>query len=126
MKADQRQHPRYRIRDAEFHVFSHGTQVTGQLVNVSKGGLAFQFAPGPGKKTKCLAIDILGPEPNRFHISQIACRSIYDIGVLAEGRTFTGAESRLCGLQFIDLTDEQTQKLTTLIDRHAVKLNTIP
>jgi c-di-GMP-binding flagellar brake protein YcgR len=126
MKADQRQHSRYRIRDAEFNVFSYGTQITGKLVNISHGGLAFQFAPGPGKKTECRAIDILGPEPDRFYVSEIACRSIYDIGDLAEGRTFTGAETRLCGLQFIDLSDEQTQKLTALIDRYGVKLKTIP
>ena len=126
MKADQRRHPRYRIRDAEFHVFSHGIQITGQLVNISKSGLAFQFTPGTGEKTECRAVDILGPDSDRFYISAIACRSIYDIGVLAEGRTFTGAQSRLCGLQFLDLSEEQTQKLTDLINHHGVKLRTIP
>ena len=126
MKADQRQHPRYRIRDAEFHVFSHGTQVTGQLVNVSTGGLAFQIAPGPRKTAECRAIDILGPELERFYIAGITCCSIYNIGALAEGRTFSGAETRLCGVQFIDLTDEQTQQLTVLVNRYGVKLNTIP
>jgi hypothetical protein len=121
VKADQRQHPRYCIRDEEFHVFNHSNQTTGKLVNISQGGLAFQCTPEPGKKTECRAIDILGPEPDRFYVSEIACRSIYNIGVLAEGRTFTGADSRLCGLQFIALADEQTQKLTDLIDRHADK-----
>lgn len=126
MKADQRQHPRYRIRDTEFHVFGHGTQITGKLVNVSQGGVAFEFTPEPGKKAACLAIDIMGPEPDRFYISGIACRTIYDIGALAEDQTFTGAETRLRGVQFIDLSDEQTQKLTALIDRYGVKLKTIP
>jgi hypothetical protein len=126
VKAEQRQHARYRIRDGEFHVIRRGTQITGRLVNVSKGGLAFQFAPGPGKTAECRKIDILGPEPDRFYIAGIACRRIYDIGVLAEGRTFTGTETRLCGLQFIDLTEEQTQKLSALIGRYGVKLNTIP
>jgi hypothetical protein len=126
MKADQRQHPRYRIRDTEFHVFNQGNQITGKLVNISNGGLAFQFTPEPGKKTECRAIDILGPEPDRFYLPGIACRSIYNISVLAEDQSFKGSENRLCGLQFIDLTDEQTQKLTALIDRYGVKLKTIP
>jgi hypothetical protein len=135
VKAEQRQHARYRMRDVELHIFSRGTQITGRLVNIGKGGLAFQFAPGPGKTAECRAIDILGPEPDRFYIgpesdrfyiAAIACRSIYDIGVLAEGRTFTGAETRLCGLQFIDLTDEQIQKLATLIGRYCLRLRTIP
>jgi hypothetical protein len=126
VKAEQRQHARYRMRDVELHIFSRGTQITGRLVNIGKGGLAFQFAPGPGKTAECRAIDILGPEPDRFYIAGITCRSIYDISVLAEGRTFTGAETRLCGLQFIDLTEKQTQKLATLIGRFGVKLRTIP
>jgi len=126
VKAEQRQHPRYRIRDMEFHVFSHGIQISGTLANISKGGLAFQFEPGPGKMTECRAIDILGPGPDRFYLSGIACRRIYDIGVLAEGRTFTGAECRLRGVQFTDLTDAQIQKLTDLIDHYGVELSTIP
>jgi hypothetical protein len=126
VKAEHRRHPRYRIQDAAFRVFNHGTQISGRLVNISKNGLAFQFAPAKKKSTACKAVDILGPGPDRFYISGIACRSIYEIGALAEGLTFTGAETRLCGLQFIGLTDRQTQKLTEMIDRYGVELRTIP
>lgn len=120
MEADQRQHPRYRIREMEFHVFNHGTEITGRLINIGKGGLAFQFASGPQKKTRCRPIDILGPEPDRLYVSGITCRPIYDIGILSEGGSFTGTANRLCGLQFINLSEEQSQKLTDLIDRHGV------
>ena len=126
VKAEQRQHPRYGIRKAEFHVFSHGTQISGRMVNISRGGLAFAFVPGPEKKADCRAVDILGPDPDRFYLAGIACRRIYDIGVLAEGRNFTGVETRLRGVQFTHLTDDQTRKLTDLIDRYGVKLRTIP
>jgi hypothetical protein len=67
-----------------------------------------------------------GPILSARYLPGIACRSIYNISVLAEDQSFKGAENRLCGLQFIDLTEEQTQKLTDLIDRYGVKLNTIP
>jgi len=120
VKAEQRQHFRYGIRDVEFHVFSHGTQTSGRLVNISRGGLAFQFVAGPMKATECRALDILGPGSDRFYISDIACRGTYDIGVLAEGAKFTGVETRLRGVQFTDLTEEQTRKLTELIDRYGV------
>ncbi len=126
MKTEQRQHPRYSIRDTEFYVFSHRTQITGRLVNIGEGGLAFEFAPGTLKPTECGAIDILGPGADRFYLSAIPCRGIYDIGVLSEGESFSGNETRLCGLQFNDLTDEQTRKLTDLIDRYGFELHTIP
>ena len=120
VKAEQRQHPRYGIRDIDFNVFSHGTQISGRLVNISRGGLAFQFVSGPMKATECRSIDILGSGPDRFYISKIACRRIYDIGFLAEGGKFTGVETSLRGVQFIDLTEEQFRKLTELIDCYGV------
>lgn len=125
VKTEQRQHPRYGIRKAEFHVFSHGIQITGRLVNISNGGLAFELEPGAGKTNDCLAIDIMGPGPDRFYLPAIACRRVYDISVLAEGRNFTGAETRLRGVQFIGLTNDQIQKLTNLIDRYGFELHTI-
>ena len=120
VKTEQRQHARYRIRGADFNIFSRGTQITGQLVNVSKAGLAFQFAPGPGKTTECRAIDISGPMPDRFYISGITCRSIYDIGVLAKGRTFSGAETGNCGVQFLNLDGERNQALMEFLSGFAV------
>ena len=126
VKTDQRQHPRYGIRDAEFHVFSHGTQISGRMVNISRGGLAFEFERGPVETNDCRAIDIMGPGPDRFYLPAIACRRIYDISVLAEGRNFTGVETRLRGVQFTHLTDDQTRKLTDLIDRYGGELSTIP
>lgn len=117
MKAEQRQHHRYPMRDAVFYVFGRGGRLTGRLVNIGKGGLAFQFVPGQEETVDCRAIDILGPEPARLHVAGIVCRKVYEISALAEDQTFTGAETRLCGLQFIDLTGEQSQKLTAIIDR---------
>jgi hypothetical protein len=126
VKTEQRQHPRYGISEAEFHVFSHGIQITGRLVNVSNGGLAFEFASEQGQTNNCLTVDIMGPGPDRFYLPAIACRRVYDISVLAEGRNFTGAETRLRGVQFIGLTNDQIQKLTNLIDRFGFELPTIP
>ena len=122
MKPEQRQHSRYRIRDAVFQVFCQGDRLADRLVNIGRGGLAFQFAYGQGETGDCRVIDILGPEPDRFYVSGIACRKIYEIGTLAEDQAFTGAETRLCGLQFIDLTAGQIQKITALIDRYGAKL----
>jgi hypothetical protein len=126
MKTEQRQYPRYRLQEVEFHIYSHGDRITGRLINIGKGGLAFEFSPGPEQTAEGRAIDLLESGPDLLYIPGIDVRRIYDIRVLAEGRTFTGAESRLCGVQFIDLTDDQARKLTELIDRHGVKLRTIP
>jgi hypothetical protein len=45
--------------------------------------------------------------PGQFYLSGIACRKVYDISDLDEGQTFTGAESRLCGIEFVSAETEQ-------------------
>ena len=41
----------------------------------------------------------------------------YDISVLTENQTFTGSETRLCGLRFIRLTKVQKERLAILLER---------
>jgi hypothetical protein len=48
-------------------------------------------------------IDIMATGPARFYLSGLVCRRIYDISTLEEDQTFTGAETRLCGLEFISM-----------------------
>jgi hypothetical protein len=48
-------------------------------------------------------IDIMATGPARFYLSGLVCRMIYDISVLDEDQTFTGAETRLCGHEFISM-----------------------
>jgi hypothetical protein len=51
-------------------------------------------------------IDIMAPDPDGFCLSGLVCRKIYDISALDEGRTFTGAETRLCGLEFVIIEND--------------------
>lgn len=126
MTAERRQYPRYITPEAEFQVFSHGAKILGKLVNISRAGLAFRFSPRQGARPECKIIDITASGPEPYHIPGIACRRVYDVSVLAEDESFSGTRTRLRGVQFIDLTDEQIQKLKDLIDCYGVRLRTIP
>jgi len=80
-------------------------------VNIGQKGLAFRYTPQPSDTTEFKVIDILGIGLERWRLPEVACIRAYDISVLAENKTFTGYETRLCGLQFIRLTREQKEKL---------------
>jgi hypothetical protein len=110
----------------EFQVFSRDAKILGKLVNISKGGLAIRFTPKPGVEAEYKMIDITASGPQSFHLAGITCSMVYEISVLAEDESFSGIRTRLRGVQFNDLTDEQIQKLTDLIDQYGVKLRTIP
>jgi hypothetical protein len=109
LEAERRQHRRHSVRDDGFEIFSHKTKIIGKLENISRTGLAFHYAPGKGEKAEFDTIDIMTTGPARFYLSGLVCRKIYDISALDEVQTFTGVETRVCGLEFISI--ENNHKL---------------
>jgi hypothetical protein len=103
LEAERRQQPRHDVRDDRIEIFSRETKIIGRLENISKTGLAFLYAPVSGEKIKTDTIDIMATGPARFYLSGLPCRRIYDISALDKDQTFTGAETRLCGLEFINI-----------------------
>ena len=116
--AERRQHPRYRIPEGDFEVFSRDTNITGKLNNISLGGLAFQYSPIEGRRAESETIDIMAKSPDPFFLPSVACKTRYDISVLAEDQTFTGAAIRLTGVQFFKLDEEQARKLKLFIKKY--------
>ena len=119
--AERRQHPRYHVRDGEFEVFSRDSKIMGKLNNISQGGLAFQYSPVEGRRADSATIDILAKNSVPFFLPSVACRTMYDLSMLAEDRTFTGVATRLCGVKFVGLQKEQTQKLAHFIKKYGLE-----
>jgi hypothetical protein len=116
--AERRQHQRYRVREGDFEVFSRDSNITGRLDNISRGGLAFHYSPVEGRRAESETTDIMARSPDPFFLPAVACRTRYDISVLAEDQTFTGAAIRLTGIQFFQLDEAQTQKLALFIKKY--------
>ena len=116
--AERRQHPRYPVREGDFEVFSRDSKITGKLNNISQGGLAFQYSPVEGRRAESATIDILAKNSVPFFLPSVACRTMYDVSVLAEDRTFTGAAIRLTGVQFFKLDEDQARKLKLFIKKY--------
>ena len=121
MEAERRQHPRYRVREGKFEVFSRDSKIIGKLHNISEGGLAFQYTPAGGEKAKSETIDIKAKSPYPFFLPSVACRAMYDITALAEDQSFTGAAIRLCGVKFVRLNKDQKQKLVLFIKKYGLE-----
>jgi hypothetical protein len=109
------------VPDNGFQVFSHNCKIIGKLKNLSKGGLAYQYSPGADTKLESKMIDILASGPHRFHVSGIACKTVYDISELAADQTFRGAKIRVRGLEFAALTEQQKDKLNFLLENYATE-----
>ena len=115
MEVEQRRFKRYVVEENKYEVFSRELGITGNLKDISEGGLAYQYVPDDGEGFKSEVIDILGKNLERFYLHGLVCMRIYDITELAMDRAFTGAEIRLRGLEFTGLSEKQRQKVTDMI-----------
>jgi hypothetical protein len=106
LEAEKRQLPRYRIKDDGIEIFSRQSKIIGKLENMSKSGLAFRYTAVGEEKMESDTIDIMATGSARFYLSGLVCRMIYDISVLDEDQNFTGAETRLCGHEFVRIEND--------------------
>jgi hypothetical protein len=94
-----------------------GCDVPADLVDVSLGGMAVHYTlagPGLPDSTVCNLI-AAGAE---FALPMaLACRTMYDIAELAEGRSFRGSTTRRRGFRFSRLTEEQKHEVELFISR---------
>jgi hypothetical protein len=106
-------HPRYAVPDNGIEIFSRQSNIIGKLENVSKNGLSFRYSSGDKDMTRSATIDLMATGPARFHLSGLDCRLVYDISTLNEDLSFTGDETRLCGVEFVGT--ETGRKLTLFL-----------
>lgn len=95
-------------------------QNPSRLINISQGGLCILLINQHTEPTSCKAVDILCIRPDTLYLPGVVCRVIYDISTLSENMSFTGAETRYCGLQFTSFNFEQKQKLMNFLDKMLV------
>ncbi len=115
MRAERRHFPRYSVQPNKFVVFCHDSLMTANIKDISQGGLRFEYFPSNGDKAEWKMVDILHQEKTRFYLPDLACNIIYDVLNLEENRSFSGSQSRVCGLKFERLTTRQENKLEDLL-----------
>ena len=120
LKTERRHHPRYPVLEFECTVFCQGIQNPNRLINIGLGGLSFQVLSRMEETADFKAVDILCIRPDRLYLAGIGCRMIYDINALSESQSFGGAETRSCGVQFVNLSATQKQGLTKFLSCYDV------
>jgi hypothetical protein len=114
MADGRRRHRRYRIKGDVFIGSGPYFYTVGTLKDISKGGVAFEYAASSGSgppKATTLVVDILCR--NQFRLSRLSCRVAYDIS--AEQDRLDRVETRRCGLEFGRLSDQQAALLNLLL-----------
>ncbi|HBZ54494.1 MAG TPA: hypothetical protein DEO88_03735 [Syntrophobacteraceae bacterium] len=124
---------RFKTRDMVFAVLYTDVLLLGKVLDVGRGGLAFQyvaFADGNGEWAKGKA-DLEVFESGSSRCWKIpSCSVVYDLEVPLEVRFLSNYQLRRCGVRFGDLSKRQCTQVESLIkhlgvdplSRHALEL----
>ena len=121
MKSERRKDTRYMVKDNEFHIFNQGSKIAGKLIDISKGGLAYQYMPIKGEKPESNLYDIISAGSQHFYIFDIICKTAYDTRDLIVNQSSTDTERRRRGLQYGMLTENMLAKFELLLRNYVVQ-----
>jgi hypothetical protein len=121
MKSERRKAIRYIAKGNGFYIFNHDSKIAGKLIDISKGGLAYQYKPIKGKKLESNLYDIIRAGSQRFYLFDIICKTIYDTSDPIVNQSSTDTERRRRGLQYGKLTENQIGKFELLLRNYVVQ-----
>jgi hypothetical protein len=113
-----RQHNRVKVDDGGFAQLPHGFPVLGQIIDISRGGLAFRYVASEARTNGSAVLNILTTD-RRFRLEKIPAKIIRD-SAMPEEFSFGSITLRHCAVQFGDLTPSQKLDL-----EHFIRSNTL-
>ena len=124
IQTEHRKFVRFIPEERTFVVFRPEFIKLGKIKDISLGGLGYEYIVqehmnNNSKDSQITEIDILLSE-TKFHMSKIPCKMVYDMQVSEniEDNSINNMETRHCGLQFGDLTGQETKKLESFLNNN--------
>ncbi len=115
---EQRKHKRFRVQYGAFVVFRFNDSKLGQIIDISRGGLAFRYVAN-GKQSKGPdQLDIMLAEKD-FHIEKLPFKTIFDFEIPSVV-AFNSLKTRRCGVQFGKFTQNQISQLESFIKNYTI------
>jgi len=119
-KVEQRAHDRYKAKPGVLAVLGPFSKKMGQVIDISKGGLAFHYKNGVVEvQEDAYELSILFDDSNGMNHRpfKFSASIVTDFEVENEVQ-FSNAVIRRCGMQFADLTYYQKTWLDECIQNH--------
>jgi hypothetical protein len=115
---DRRKHKRFQLQDTVFATLLPDYRKTGKIIDVSMGGLAFQYISELQPATVVSCELAIFSATGDFHLSRLSFVTISDF---ENARVpFSSIRTRRCGLQFGELTGDQTAELVYFLDNYTI------
>lgn len=116
---ERRRHKRFQAEDGAYAAVRPQYDKIGQIIDVSRGGLAFRYMVSSSQEDASFELDIflIG---DSFHLDKVPFQTVSDEEI-PERLSPSPQKMRRCGVQFGALTQMQILKLEEFILNHTVE-----
>ena len=116
---EKRKFKRFKLKNLAFALLkSVSYEELGEIIDISKGGLALQYLVGEKQIKEFVELDIIFAD-NGFHIKKIPCKTISDFEITNE-IYFSFLKMRRHSIKFGELDNHQTSELNYFIKQHTI------
>ena len=115
-EAERRKHKRIRSKEGAYTVLSGPVSKMGQILDISRGGLAFRYIDIGDRPRETCVLDLLR-EDNIFRVENVGFKIISDLDA-SKDFPFSTIPMRRCGGQLTGLSDRQIYDLEYLIENY--------
>lgn len=116
---DRRTHTRYPVKNGVVAFMEASVNKLGHVEEISKGGLSFRYMQIGNEIYLSDTINLFFPRHD-FNLNHIPIKLVTDIEEFNQSQ-FRTVTMRRCGVRFLDLSDDQTQKLDYFIRNYTVR-----
>ncbi|MBW2174204.1 MAG: PilZ domain-containing protein [Deltaproteobacteria bacterium] len=116
-RVERRKHKRFEIPIGMFVSFRPHRPRLGEVINISRGGLAFRYYGGKEPSDGSNKLNIFLEEGD-FHLNDILSRTVTDFGTYRI--PFRSVTMRRSSVQFRSLTHHQISQLEHFIENYAI------
>ena len=115
---ERRKYRRFQVQDIAFAVLRDQDRQLGQIMDISMGGLAFNYIAGGGNADSAFELDILLAYKG-LYMKKIQFKTVSDFQI-ANKSPFSPITMRRHGVKFSELTKKQTSMLKNFIKEHTI------
>ncbi len=116
--AERRTFKRFEVKEGAFASLRGPISKLGPIKDISRGGLAFRYIDTGVRPDRSFDLDISQTD-NGFHMKDVPCKNISDSEISNEYH-FSSIKMRRLGVQFSELTLDQTSQLEYFIQNHTM------
>lgn len=114
---NRRKETRFRVRDGVFAIDINEPQRLGEILDISRSGIAFRYMEGPNNFRPITGLNIFSSTHSLF-LSDFPFEAVSDIQI--EGHPTSAIFMRRHSGKFTSLTQQQQDQLDNFIDLHSM------